>query len=362
MNILFVTDYFIPHIGGVEKLFASLSEELSQNGDNVTCITWKNDQNLANEDNINGTRVFRVISPSRLLFSLVALPKIIKEARKSDLIHTSTYSAAIGSWVAGKVAKKKVLITVHEVWGDLWTKLPFLSWVERKVFRWLEKLLFKLKFEKYIAVSNFTLKKLIEFGIPQEKIIQIYNGIDYNLPLWNNPELPFTFTYFGRAGISKGLDLLIEAAEKIVQKNPGIRFKFILSPQSKKVFRVITQRIKNGTLQKASEIFIKLPYPSLIKELLQSHCIVVPSYCEGFGFTAAEASAMKIPVISSGMGSLPEVISGKVIIMDELTSVSLLEAMEKALNKQFEEIPFKKFSIEEFKIKHISLYSNVINE
>jgi glycosyltransferase involved in cell wall biosynthesis len=360
MNILFVTDYFIPHIGGVEKLFASLTEKLVDNGDNITFITWKYNKDLLSNENIKGIRVIRISSPSRLLFSIIALPRIIKEARKADLIHTSTYSSAFGAWIAGKFTKKKVVITVHEVWGNLWMKLPFLSWFEKGSFRWLEKFLFKLGFEKYIAVSDFTAMSLIDFGISKEKITRIYNGIDYNIPQWYNPDLPFTFTYFGRAGASKGLDLLVEAAETFSRSHPDINFKFILSPQPKRIFRIITNRIKNGALNKNSKIFSKLPYPLLIVELLQSHCIVIPSYCEGFGFTAVEASAMNIPIISSGKGSLPEVVSGRVIIMNELSSTSLLNAMEAALNNQFIEIKLKKFAIDEFITEHISLYNSVV--
>jgi glycosyltransferase involved in cell wall biosynthesis len=100
----------------------------------------------------------------------------------------------------------------------------------------------------------------------------------------------------------------------------------------------------------------------LLNELLQSNCIIIPSYCEGFGFTAAEASAMHIPIISSGMGSLPEVASGKIITMKELSTLSLFEALEAALNNQFKEIPLRNFPIDEFVSKHISLYEMVIDE
>jgi glycosyltransferase involved in cell wall biosynthesis len=362
MNILFVTDFFIPHIGGVEKLFASLTGKLVEKGDNITCITWKYDRNLVGEETINGIRIFRIFSPSRLLFSLVALPKIIQEARKADLIHTSTYSSAFGAWIAGKITKKKVVVTVHEVWGDLWLRLPFLLWPEKRVFKWFEKWLFKLNFEKYVAVSDFTAKCLSELGIPDEKITCIYNGIDYDLPHWKDPGLPFTFTYFGRTGASKGLDILLDASEKIADKYPEIRFKFILSPQSKKIYRIITQRIRKGKLNHFSKTYTSLTFSSLLNELLSSNCIVIPSYCEGFGFTATEASAMNIPIISSGMGSLPEVVSGKVISMKDFSSASLLEAFEAALNNQFEEIPLKKFTIEEFVSKHIFLYENMITK
>lgn len=343
-------------------MFSSLTEKMVEKGDRITCVTWRYDKRLAREEIINGTRVLRISSPSRMLFSLLALPAIIKEARKADFIHTTTYSSAIGAWVAGKITKKKVVITVLEVWSNLWLKLPFLSTFEKRAFKIFEKWLFKLKFGKYIAISDYSGESLISLGIPREKVTRIYNGIEYNLPEWKDPGLPYTFTYFGRAGASKGLDLLIDAAEEFSKKHPEIRFKFIISPQSRKIFNTISGKIINGRLKEVSEILIKLPYPTLIKELLHSNCIVIPSYCEGFGFTAAEASSMKIPIISSGMGSLPEVTSGRVITMDELTPESLLKSMEAAINNQFEEITLKKFTIDDFWQQHNDFYKKLLNE
>jgi glycosyltransferase involved in cell wall biosynthesis len=361
MNILFVIDFYQPHIGGVEKLFSSLIDELAKNGNNITCITWRYDKKLSSKEIINGTKVIRIWSPARMVFSLIALPVIIKEARKHDLIHTSTYSAAVGARIAEKITRKKLIVTVHEVWGKLWFKLPYLTWFEKLAFRTFEKWLLNLNFENYVTVSDFTTDRLVEMGISNNKITRIYNGIDYNLPQWRNPLHPFTFTYFGRTGSSKGLDLLVSASERISKKYPEIHFKFILSLQSKRIFRSITLRIKKGILNNTTSIFTNLDYSELISEFITSPCIVVPSYCEGFGFTAVEAAAMNIPLISSGKGALKEVVSGKVITFDELSVSSLYRAMEAALNNQFSEIPIKKFGIEEFIEKHISLYKKVIS-
>lgn len=362
MNILFVTDYFQPHIGGVEKLFASLTENLAEKGNSITCITWKYNKSLAKEEIQKEIKIIRISSPSRLLFSLIALPKIIKEARKADLIHTSTYGAAVGAWIAAKVTRKKVIVTVHEVWGNLWLKLPFLSTFEKWFFRWFEKGLFKLKFDKYVAVSEYTKKGLIDLGIDEHKIIRIYNGIESNLPQWKEPALPFTFTYFGRAGASKGLDLLMGATSKMAKKHPEIHYKFILSPQSKKIFNKVSHFIEEENLNNNFILLTNLSHSSLIDELLSSHYIVIPSYCEGFGFTAAETSLMNIPLISSGMGSLPEVVSGKVITMKELSVSSLFNAMEAALNNQFIEIPLQKFSVDEFVSNYLFLYKKTIQK
>jgi glycosyltransferase involved in cell wall biosynthesis len=155
------------------------------------------------------------------------------------------------------------------------------------------------------------------------------------------------------------LDILIEASEKIVEIHPEIRFKFIISPQLRKVYTRVLREINSSKLSKCSLVFSQLPYSSLIDELLTSNCVIIPSLCEGFGFTAAEASAMKIPIISSGMGSLPEVVSGRVITMKEYNAQGLLMAMESAIANELEEVAKKRFSIDDFVKNHNLLYQHV---
>jgi glycosyltransferase involved in cell wall biosynthesis len=360
MHILFVTDFYKPHVGGVEKLFSSLAETLVADGNEATFITWKFNKQLPAKETINGVTIYRIAAPARLLFSLIALPQIIKQGRHSQIIHTSTYSAAIGAWFAGKLLGKKVIITVHEVWANLWLKMPFLSKPSRWVFKGFEKWLLKLSFDHYVAVSDFTRKTLENTGIATKKISRIYNGILYDLPQWKNPELPFTFCFFGRAGASKGLDILIEAAKEMQHKHPQIKFKFIVSPQIPRIFKKVKQEICNGELSTSSIFLSQLPHEQLINEILSSHCVIIPSLCEGFGFTAVEACSMKIPLISSGQGSLPEVVSGNIITMDEYSPQGLTDAMQKAINGSFEHIEDKKFTVETFVENHKQLYYNIL--
>jgi glycosyltransferase involved in cell wall biosynthesis len=359
MKILFITDFYYPHIGGVEKLFESLATKLVEEGHQATFITLRYDQDLLKKEVQNGVEIIRISSLSRTIFSLIALPTIIKEARKADLIHTSTYSSAIGAWIASKLTGRKIVITVHEVWGKLWLDLPYLSKSTRILFMQFEKMLFRLKFDQYIAVSESTRSEIIKQGIQEQKVKTIYNGIDYNLPRWKEIAEPYTFTFFGRGGISKGLDLLIDAALELHKAHPLAKFKFIISPQSEWIFKTITGEIKNSELNSVSTLFSNLPHLQLLEELISSSCIIIPSYSEGFGFTATEASAMKIPIISSGKGSLSEVVSGKVITMKEFNSHSLVESMKDALQNKFEDIPERKFTIEEFINKHLALYDSL---
>lgn len=37
-----------------------------------------------------------------------------------DGIHTATYGGAIPAWILAKIFRKKILLTVHEIFGKLW--------------------------------------------------------------------------------------------------------------------------------------------------------------------------------------------------------------------------------------------------
>lgn len=360
MRILFVIDYYFPHVGGVEKLFKSLAECLVEKGNKVSVITWRYEKKLKKREITNGVEIIRINSFSRAFFSIFGLTEIMSLAKKSDLIHTSTYSSALGAYIAARLTRTKAIITAHEVWGKLWFSLPHISRLTGYMYYSLEKIILKLKFHKYISVSENTKKELIKLGITKNKIGVIYNGIDYDLPKWKGILEPYTFTFFGRAGISKGLDIMIKASEAIYKEYPNLKFKFIISPQIKSLYKKYLSEIETGILKDSSEIKSNLPFKELTEELITSSCVIIPSYSEGFGFTAVESSAMGIPIISSGKGSLPEVVSGKVITMKNLSPESLKESMIKAINNDFETIQNKQFTTDNFINNHLNVYAEII--
>ena len=74
-----------------------------------------------------------------------------------------------------------------------------------------EQILVHLPFDRFIAVSHFTGDRLARHTVPESKIVVIYNGIDYAAlnDYRHDPPKYFTYCYFGRLGISKGLDVLL---------------------------------------------------------------------------------------------------------------------------------------------------------
>ena len=358
MKVLFVLEHFYPYIGGAEKLFYVLSTNLVRQGYEVVVVTTLFDKKLPKTETHKGVKIIRINCFNRFGFTFLSIPKIIQNAKGCHLIHTTTYNAALPAILSGKLTGKPVFVTFHEVWAKLWMRLPFTSFISKNVFYYFEKLLLNLPFHKFIAVSEFTKTKLIEHGIPKNKVESIYNGIDYDSYKdykHNVPDL-FTYTYFGRLGISKGLDLLIPAAAEFRKTQPDSKLKLIIPKSPKGVYEKVRKLISYNDLEEYIEIHHNLSKERLYEELLNSSCVVIPSYSEGFCFAAAETVALGVPIISSDLGALKEVVSGKYIKMREQSVGGLKDALIRAYQEQWNVDPIRYFHLEETIDRYMEIY------
>ncbi len=368
MKILFVLENFYPNIGGVETLFKSLTEQLVREGHEVLVITTRLNDDMPAEENLNGVQIRRYPFFNRYTFTLFAVFPIMRHIRNFDLVHTTSYNAGLPAYIAAKLFRKKVLITFHEVWGRLWFDLPYMGAVAKRAHYLFEQMLTKLRYDKFIAVSHSTADSMRENGIAEQRIATIYNGLNYerienfnkNIPA-NNDKRPFTYTYYGRLGISKGLDILLDAAVILKEKYPDTRLKIVIPTTPKALLKKIISYIEKHQLEDYIELKHHLSSEALVAELKSSDCVVVPSYSEGFCYVAVESIALGIPVISSDKKALTEVVSGNFIKMDKLSAVSLSECIEKAMRNEWETTPIKKFELSNTVEQYIELYSTVNN-
>lgn len=158
MKVLFVLEYYYPNVGGIEKLFKGLAESLAKEGHEVMVLTNKFKKSIPIDEIINNVRIKRLNLKNRFYFTFFSLPSVIKYGRHFDIIHTTSYNAALPACLASLLLKKKVIITFHEVWGKLWFKLPFINPIQKSLYYLFEKLILALPFHKYVAVSEATKK------------------------------------------------------------------------------------------------------------------------------------------------------------------------------------------------------------
>ncbi|NOR86605.1 MAG: glycosyltransferase [Bacteroidales bacterium] len=362
MKILFILEYYYPNIGGVEKLFKDLAENLANQGHDILIITTRFNQQLPKEETINQVKIKRLNLTNRFSFTFFSIFSIFPLVSKYDFIHTTSYNAAFPAWLAAKIYHKKCIITFHEVWGDLWKQLPYLSFIQKKIFYLYEWAILKLKFDHYIAVSEFTKNKLIESGIPSHKVHRIYNGInreDYEVAEIQKPD-NFTFSYFGRLGVSKGLDIILPAAKEFISQHPQSVFKCIIPQTPQAFYKKVLSDIEKLDFGENILILHHLSFDDLKKEIRSSNCILIPSYSEGFCFAAVETTALHTPIISSAKGALVETVSGQYIEMDTHSVKAMITSLERAYHGDFD---YKKeigFPLEESIRNYLKFYQSVL--
>ncbi len=341
MKILYVLEHYAPHKGGVERLFQSVAENLQKENHQVTVITTQLQSAHSSDELLNGVRVIRLPLRNRFLFTFFSIPFVIYQALKHDIIHTTSYNAAFPAFFAALFCRKKCIITFHEVWDHLWWNIPYYYIGRKTLFYLFEKIILALPFNQYIAVSEATKNALIKSGVDNRKILRIYNGIDYNsfAPyIHEAPQTP-TICYYGRLGVSKGLNELIEALQLITSR---YKLLLIIPKHPTFIYKQIIKKLEQNQLMDKTIIKHDLSDKELFSTISKTSFVVIPSWSEGFCFNAVECAAMHIPVVASANTALLETISGKHIFIE---NKDLKLAIEKALQYQWHESEIKYFHL-----------------
>jgi D-inositol-3-phosphate glycosyltransferase len=339
-HILFVLDYYLPHKGWSETVFEAIISRLLTKGYTVSVLTSHFDSALPREEKKENFHIYR-IGKGRISFMVGALSKGIKILRKHKdiaLIHTSTYGGAIPASLLGKLFHKRVILTVHEVFGKL--RNQYKGWQKAWLYRIFERAVFRFPYSTYHCVSYYTMNALrMMYGIPDKKIRMIHNGVD---TAFRNPdEVPafdgktrrnehgrsnrFVVTYYGHAGKSKWLDYLVRALPELVTVDAQLLFVFNLIDSKRTQY--IKEKIRKYHLWSSVQIFDGFEKEQLRTLISASDMIVAPSISEGFWSVHTESVAMKKPLLTTYIASIPEVVRGNVRFISPTSKRDIIQAI-----------------------------------
>jgi glycosyltransferase involved in cell wall biosynthesis len=132
--------------------------------------------------------------------------------------------------------------------------------------------------------------------------------------------------FVGRLDPCKGVDLLIEAAA-ILFKNDE-RYRFVIVGDGAQRNELQNQATRLGLKEKI--IFTGL-CKNTAEVMIAFDMAVVPSRREAFGIAAVELMKMRIPVITSAVGGLVEIIRHEEtgLLLEELNPIVIANAIEK---------------------------------
>lgn len=152
----------------------------------------------------------------------------------------------------------------------------------------------------FIALNRFGKEKLIQGGVPAEKIRICGNFIDH---IAGQPETKGNYVlYLGRLSREKGLQTLFNALEMLP---PHVRLMVAGSGPLESELKDFAARHLGDKI----EFLGFVSGEEKTRLISQALCMVVPSeWYEPFGLSVIESMALGTPVIASRIGGLPEMV------------------------------------------------------
>jgi glycosyltransferase involved in cell wall biosynthesis len=159
------------------------------------------------------------------------------------------------------------------------------------------------------AVSNLTRKIVIEkYGIPAEKVFTLHNAVEPTGKevLRKKYVDEKIVTFLGRVTFQKGPEYFVEAAKKVLEKVPNVRF--VLAGDGDMMTQTISRVAELGIADRFH--FTGFLRGSDIDLMFgMSDVYVMPSISEPFGISPLEAMQAHVPTIISKQSGVAEVLT-----------------------------------------------------
>lgn len=165
--------------------------------------------------------------------------------------------------------------------------------------------------DRVITVSNFTRKIVIDrYGIDPSKVFTVHNAVEHS----SKPEMTDmdhnvdekVVTFLGRITYQKGPEYFIEAANKVLKKDPNVRF--VMAGTGDMMHKMIRRVARLGIATRFHFTgFLKGDDVDRMYAL--SDVYVMPSVSEPFGIAPLEAVRLNVPVIISRQSGVSEVLT-----------------------------------------------------
>jgi glycogen synthase len=296
------------------------------------------------------------------VYRLSLAARMIAESEDFDVIHCHDWMTFPAGIEAKKVSGKPLVVHVHATEFDRTggnSINDYVYGIEKQGMEFADRV---------AAVSYFTKQKIMEhYGIPDKKIVVVHNAVDFSdEKVFDIKKREKVVLFLGRLTLQKGPDYFIEAAKRVLDFDPDV--KFIIAGSGDMEARLIDRVAQLGIGNKV--LFAGFVSGNAVDKAYQAADLyVMPSVSEPFGITPLEALRNNVPVIISKQSGVSEVLKHALKVdfwdIDELANKMISVLNYRSLHQELSKhgaMEVRTFSWNEPAEKCIEIYNAVINE
>lgn len=300
-------------IGGAENMVCQLVTHIDREKYEIAVFCIGRERKTFLEDEIRQKRIPLKICGIEGRVTPAKLKRFYNLLREfqPDIIHTHI-SGAIYSLPYAVLRKKKIIHTLHTS-----PKAEFKPW-----FRKIMRHLYCRGMAMLVAVSEENQKLAMEmYRLDDDKVLFINNGVNIE-KYYHTSHAEFTYINVGRQDENKNQQLILYAFRKLIDR--GIRSKLILvgdGNQHEKLKQLVCELNLTGYVE----------MPGMVSDcetyLAASDIYVQSSRREGLPLSVVEAMAAKLPVVSTDVGGMKDLVQENGLLVESDSCDALAEAM-----------------------------------
>lgn len=331
MNIIQISSYYYPHVGGAEQRARDLSEKLAKKGHQIEVFT--SDIRCPKEKQLKSKKNLKIhylkswefahtaIIPF-LFFNLLKIPK-------NSIIHLHVVQPLMPEivWLVSKIRNipyvAHIRIDVQKMGFFGFLLNPYKGIFLKKV----------LSDANRIIVLTEDYNHLIEdkYGIKKDKIEVIPNATSFNIIKNKSINLhsPIRLLFVGRLSYQKNIPLLLDSFKEAYIKNKEIELHMVGEGEDEKL---IEKFIKENNLKNNIIIYGSKIGKQLEKIYKKSDIFISLTKQEAFSTVFLEAMASGLPIITTNILSVRNVIKNNYNgILVKPTPKEAVRAIEKLI-------------------------------
>ena len=359
--------------GGAENQVVNMLNLLQNNFEFHVITLLKNDDNFIKKNiDLNKVFIHALNSPQKPYFFPIVFLSVLKLAKKikPDLVHGILFYGNILSRGVNFVIGCKTVNSIYDISEEPAFKLRLLKMSNNRTH--------KIFIDNKSGKENYVVKKIAR----AEQMIYTPNGIEFTGNLTSNDEIRAAI--YRKIGFNKKDRLWLNVSRFATQKDHVTLIKTFallvtIDPINKLILvgdgdlveeiktMIITYRLEKNVfyLGRINDIY------TLCKTC---NIYVCSSAWEGMPIIIMQAMLFKLPVVSTAVGAIPDLIEDKITgyLCERRNPESLLDAMTKMIatttvkKEEIKELAFKKikeeFSLERLKENWLKNYNDILND